>query len=97
MSEQVTKFVVFAVRLDRKTREHVCGNRRCIPFGCSPRRELIDTATNPVFEGLFTPLEIEQRYESFWNDTNPRSREIVKVVEVLAVFKQRRQRNEVAS
>ena len=46
------------------------------------RVEQIDTETNNLFKGLIAPLEIEQAYESFWNDLNLNSKEIVKVINV---------------
>ena len=46
------------------------------------RIEQIDTETNSLFKKCQTPLEVERIYESFWNDLNPNSKEIVKVINV---------------
>jgi len=66
------KFNVTAFSMNRQTR------RQSGPA----RAELIDTDSNRVFEGQVTPLDVERRYEAFWNDVNPRSRDIVKVMSV---------------
>lgn len=45
------------------------------------RTELVGT-NNLLFRECKTHLEVEETYECFWNDLNPRSREIVKVISV---------------
>lgn len=52
---------------------------------CEPRTEVIDTDTNRLFAGMTTEPEIKARYEAFWNDINPRSLEVVKVLSVKRV------------
>jgi hypothetical protein len=49
------------------------------------RTEVIDTMDNVMFQGLTAPKEIEERYEAFWNDLNPHSTEVVKVIDVRAL------------
>ena len=66
------RWAVTGVALDRQTRKRVGKSRT----------EVIDSGTNPLFIGLDTPLAVEQKYESFWNDLNPHSREVVKVIDV---------------
>ena len=51
------------------------------PIG-RPRVEVIDTASNILFNKCFSPMMVKEAYESFWNDLNPHSEEIVKVIEV---------------
>lgn len=65
-------YTVTAVALDRQTRRQIG----------EVRDEEIDTETNVLFRGAETPLDVERIYESFWNDINPRSSEIVKVIGV---------------
>lgn len=42
-----------------------------------PRGEIIDTNKNELFKGLNTLMEIRKVYESFWNDLNKNSFEVV--------------------
>lgn len=49
------------------------------------RSERIDTEDNLIFQRCATPLDVEMAYESFWNDLNTRSTEIVTVLSVAAV------------
>ena len=48
------------------------------------RNEVIDTKTNSLFPKN-NIMDIKNRYESFWNDLNPNSREIVTVLKVVRV------------
>lgn len=51
---------------------------------CDSRDEIVST-TEQLFKKCKTILEIKNVYESFWNELNPRSKEIVFVsrVEIL--------------
>ena len=49
------------------------------------RWEGIDTKSNPLFKNCKTILDIKNAYESFWNDLNSKSEEIVFVLEVKIV------------
>ena len=55
------------------------------------RTERINVKTNELFNGsLGTPaarniMEVQEIYESFWNDMNPQSREVVRVSKVVPV------------
>ena len=69
------KFAVTAVAVSRKTRRRVG----------KARTEIIDTASNTFFDGVTNALAVEARYEAFWNDLNPNSPDIVKVVDVREV------------
>ncbi len=62
---------VTAVAMNRVTRERIC----------DPREEEIDDG-NELFIHCKTAMEVEEAYESFWNDMNPHSKEIVKVLNV---------------
>ncbi len=70
------KWNVTAVAMNRRTRERVLymGKEK-------ERTELVDTATWG-FGVKRTALQVERAYEAFWNDVNPRSEDIVKVVAV---------------
>jgi len=46
------------------------------------RTEKIDTETNNLFRDCQSALDVEKRYEEFWNELNPYSAEIVKVIDV---------------
>jgi hypothetical protein len=69
------KFAVTAVAISRRSRRRVG----------KARTEMIDTQTNKLFRHCRAPKDIEARYESFWNDLNPNSRDIVKVVDIREV------------
>jgi hypothetical protein len=69
-------FLVTAVSCNRHSKRRIA----------SPRSEVIDTTTNRLFNGLQTRAEVRSRYESFWNDLNPRSREVVRVLDVQCVI-----------
>lgn len=69
------KFAVTAVAMSRKTRRRV-GKSRV---------EVIDTVENQLFRNLRNPENIEKAYESFWNDLNPNSPDVVKVTDVRRV------------
>lgn len=66
------KYAVKAVALNRKTRKQVG----------KIRTEVINTKTNSLFRFANTPMGVEKAYERFWNDLNPMSKEIVKVISV---------------
>lgn len=73
----MTKYAVYGSALDRSTRKPVKYKGKT-----QIRKEIIDTETNSLFKNCNTPAEVEKNYESFWNDLNPYSSEIVKVVGV---------------
>jgi hypothetical protein len=52
------------------------------PASPAPRDEVIDTDDNSLFESCNTIMDVKQAYERFWNDLNPRSREVVFVQSV---------------
>lgn len=68
----MTKFKVVAQAISRNTRKAIG----------KPRSETINTKTNSLFRNITTPLGVERKVEAFWNDVNPHSREIVKVIGV---------------
>jgi len=68
----MTKYDVTARAFDRKT-GNIVGKERT---------ERIDTVTNELFKGIKTIVGIKTKYESFWNDLNPNSREVVFVSRV---------------
>jgi len=49
------------------------------------RTETINTKTNMLFKNANTLDSVRKHYESFWNDLNPRSSEIVIVSKVVKV------------
>jgi hypothetical protein len=69
------KWSVTAVAMSRATRKRV-GKARV---------EIVDTETNAMFKDLTDAYMVEQMYEHFWNDTNPDSGDVVKVVDVREV------------
>ena len=68
----MTKYDVTARSFDRKT-GNIVGKERT---------ERIDTTTNELFKGIRTIVGIKTKYEHFWNDLNPNSREVVFVSRV---------------
>jgi len=66
-------FYVTALARDRETNE-VVGESRI---------EMIDTDTNSLFTGIDTEQGVKEKYESFWNDLNPNSDEVVCVTDVI--------------
>ena len=68
----MSKYIVTATAIDRQTRERVG----------EVRDEVIDTETNGLFGDARTAHDVERIYESFWNDMNPHSLEVVKVIGV---------------
>lgn len=53
------------------------------------RTEVIDTETNPLFQGCVGPWDVEDAYEAFWNRLNeswehhfPVNKERVKVLKI---------------
>ncbi len=66
------KYNVTAVSLNRRTRQQIAPTRV----------ELIDTETNSLLAHARKAYEVEWRYEAMWNDWNPHSAEIVKVIGV---------------
>ena len=66
------QYKVKAVALDRKTRKQIG----------KARTETIDSRDNELFKGAKTTKDIEDRYEGFWNDLDPQSEEIIKVISV---------------
>lgn len=70
------KFIVTAVPISRATRRRVG----------KARTEIIDTSLcAPCFAGLKDPVEVERAFEAHWNDAEPTSRDIIKVVDVREV------------
>lgn len=59
--------VVTAQAFDRKTGR---------PVGAA-RDEVINLATNRLFKGCETWVDVKKAYEAFWNDLNPLSEEMV--------------------
>ena len=57
-------------------------NRKTRTQTAEPRVEEISTHTNQLFTHCKTAAQVEQAYESFWNDLDPTSEEIVKVMDV---------------
>jgi len=55
-----------------------------VPSGIS-RVEKIVPANNSLFTGCKTIMAIKTAYESFWNDLNPRSEDVVFVSNVTPV------------
>ena len=47
-----------------------------------PRTEKINTKTNRLFAGAKTHLDVVRMFETFWNDMNSISKEVVKVSHV---------------
>lgn len=76
------KFVVYSCALDRKTRKQIPVLDK--PGGSMAwiRSEVIDTMRNALFRDCSMPITIEMAYEAFWNELNPNSENIVKVVGV---------------
>lgn len=66
------KYAVLAVAMNRQSRRR----------SGKARTEIIDTSTNQLFKNVKTPADVERAYESFWNDLNLKSTEIVKVLDV---------------
>ena len=69
------KFNVQAYSFNRKTGEQ----------SGMGRTEQINTETNKLFFGMTTIMEIKEIYESFWNDLNPNSEDIVFVSKITFV------------
>ena len=46
------------------------------------RDEVIDTETNELFQDRRTIVEVERRYEDFWNDRDPYVEDVVFVSQV---------------
>jgi len=69
------KFAVTAVAMSRRT---------CRRTGKS-RVEIINTKVNDLFKKCTDPCVIMGKYEAFWNELNPESGEIVKVVDIREV------------
>ncbi len=46
------------------------------------RTETIDTSTNVLFHRCRCPHDVECVYENWWNELNPESEEIIKVIGV---------------
>ena len=71
----MTKYDVTARSFERKT-GNIVGKERT---------ERIDTTTNELFKGIRTIVGLKTKYEQFWNDLNPNSREVVFVSRVKKV------------
>ncbi|KKL90600.1 hypothetical protein LCGC14_1903030 [marine sediment metagenome] len=70
-----TKYKVWARSFDRKTG---------VPTA-SERTEIIDTKTNELFNGAKTIVDVKNAYESFWNELDPMTKDIVFVSQVAVV------------
>ena len=70
----LVKFAVTAVPISRRTRRRAG----------KARTEIVDNHNAP-FVGINEPHVVELTYESFWNQLDPTSQEIVKVVDVRIV------------
>lgn len=68
----MTIYDVKAVAMDRKTHKRIGHSRT----------EVINTATNSLFHNAHTKEHVKMAYEAFWNELNPHSKEIVKVLNV---------------
>jgi len=66
------KAIITARAFDRTSGEPVCKSRN----------ETIDLQTNELFSSCKSVLDIERAYESWWNELNPNSTEIVFVSRV---------------
>ena len=67
------KFAVVVVVMNRRT-------RRCVGKG---HTDVVDTLNaDELFREAKTPLAVEQCYENFSNNLNPKSADVVKVVDV---------------
>jgi hypothetical protein len=80
---KIRKYVVTARAFDRETGEPAPTRITDHPDGS--RDETIDVATNALFAGCETILEVKRKYESFWNDLNPNSEHVVFVSKVRIV------------
>jgi hypothetical protein len=75
------KFAVTGISMSRRTRRRI-GKSRV---------EIVDTVTNHVFKHVTAlptaerALRVEEAYEWFWNELNPQSPDIVKVIDVREV------------
>jgi hypothetical protein len=69
----MVKYVVFGQAFNRQTGK---------PVG-KPRQETIDSNKNEIFAKATTVLEVKNAYESFWNEMNPHSSEIVMVKKIV--------------
>lgn len=47
-----------------------------MPMG-KTRTEVIDVSKNVLFKGANSVIDVKKAYESFWNELNPRSKEVV--------------------
>jgi hypothetical protein len=75
MALMATRYIVKAQAYNRKTQE---------PVGQS-REEEIDVSTNQLFKTVTNIGDVEAAYEAFWNELDPTSNEIVKVISITAV------------
>jgi hypothetical protein len=69
------RFVVTARAFRRETGEPTADERD----------EVIDTETNELFQDCRTIVEVERRYEEFWNDWDPYVEDVVFVSQVRRV------------
>jgi hypothetical protein len=72
LGEAGRKAVVTARAANRETGEPVS----------EPRDEEIDLDHNQLFKHCKTWMDVKKAYEAFWNDLNPRSKEVVLVSSV---------------
>jgi hypothetical protein len=69
----MTKYVVTGQAFSRRTG---------LPIG-KIRNETIDTKSNVLFKGAKNTADVKAYYESFWNDLDPHSHEVVRVSKVV--------------
>lgn len=60
----------------------IAKNRKTGSYIGKSRSEIINTKTNSLFKNVKDTKEVKSRYEYFWNDLNPKSEEVVKVLKV---------------
>lgn len=68
----MTKYIVTGRAYNRKTHKAI-GKQR---------NETINTNSNVLFKHTKTGSDVKMRYESFWNDLDPHSKEVVKVLKI---------------
>lgn len=77
--ERKTKWEVTARAFDRWSGIPVGGGEE--------RKEVVDTS-NLLFKDCGFPLDVKTAYESFWNDLNPHSEQVVFVSQVIPLEKE---------
>ena len=75
----MTRYKVLAIAYNRKTSKLIKSRNYLHSKSKRRRSEIIDISKNSLFKNCKTKQDIKKKYESFWNDLNPNSEEIVKV------------------